>query len=74
MNNEIKEQPVETADTVMIGNPELIASAFNAIAAVEAYNAMTLWDTETILKIKRQSLRIIEVCIDELYEYTVPNE
>ncbi len=70
-NTEIKEPQEITATDVMIGNPELIASAFNAIAAVETYNAMTVEDTETINTIKKQSLEIIAACIAELHEYTI---
>lgn len=71
MDNEIKETKEIANDTVMIGNPELIASAFNAIAACESYNYMTGEDAESLLKIKTKSLAIIEACIDELYEYAI---
>jgi len=71
VDQDIKETQEIANDTVMIGNPELIASAFNAIAACEAYNCMTVEDTERLLKIKTKSLAIIEACIDELYEYAI---
>lgn len=67
---EIQSKEIADEPTLGYSNQDLIASSYNAIAAVEAYNAMTQWDTETITKIKRQSLRIIEICIDELYDYT----
>lgn len=50
-------------------NASLIASAYNAIAAVEMTNPMTVGDTIRKQDIINKSLDIIEICIKELHTY-----
>lgn len=71
MEQEIKEPEVRY-EIPPYANTDLISSAYNVIAAAECFNPMTVEETDRVRSIKSMSLMIIETCIKELYDYTIP--
>ena len=64
--NELPEEGIIEFNTT----PEYIASACNALLAIDGLDTalMTRTDEKRIKRIRRQSIRIISECINELYD------
>ena len=66
----VEELPEDTAYFEPYSDSDYIAAAFNAITTVEGMDAaiMSKMDEKRIKRIKRQSLKIIAHCLNNMYE------
>jgi len=70
MSEEKEQELPEEGIVEFTSTPEYIASACNALAAIDGMDTaiMSRIDERRVKRIRRQSLRIIAECINELYE------
>lgn len=65
----MEQTELETTIEAGFTSSDLIASAYNAIAAMEIVNVMTNEQATKKAAIVEQSIDIIEICIKELHTY-----
>ena len=77
MEKETKPEETELeiiSDFEIVSNSELIASAYNGIMAMDAYDPMTATGQAKKKRIQRRCINIIDKCIEELHDYVTEDE
>jgi hypothetical protein len=68
LTTEENEEDFVEAEIEFTSRGEYIAAAYNAIAAVEGLNDMTMEDNKRKKRIMRKSVKIIDSIISEMYD------